>query len=396
MSKFLIITINLLFLSLFGSIDDNAGYIEILAPETGTKKVAFPVTITIHNDDQDGFSKFHQVFPEGSTVEVEPIDDATITYTNNELKIIWIEKPEISPVIINYTLKISDPASTRYTFSGEYIYVSQGQRKTLTLPKHNVSFGGDADLENSDLKTVRSLTKISDDIYHMKISIDRGDISGFVRLSDQLPEGAIVESLHSNGASFSTDNSELKYIWMSIPQENIVDVSYKLNLTNAVNKDPNFIKGQISYLNKGAASTIYISEISENDEVYTEEELVKEIAGQEPEKEVLEEIAVVEEAAAPMDDIVTFSVQIMAAKKVVDDVYFKKAFNYSGDYHIENHKGWIKYSVGSYGQYVQARNKRNEITNQFDFPGPFVIAHRQDERISTQEALMITNQKWIK
>ena len=56
--------------------------------------------------------------------------------------------------------------------------------------------------------------------------------------------------------------------------------------------------------------------------------------------------------------------------------------------------GWIKYTVGNHSEYKKARDSRNELNNH-EFPGPFVSAYNYGERISVQEALILSKQSWI-
>ena len=91
---------------------------------------------------------------------------------------------------------------------------------------------------------------------------------------------------------------------------------------------------------------------------------------------------------------VDYKVQILAGHRIINSLYLAKEFNYKGDYEIESHMGWIKYTVGNHSEYKKARDSRNELKNH-DFPGPFVSAYNYGERISVQEALILSKQNWI-
>lgn len=91
---------------------------------------------------------------------------------------------------------------------------------------------------------------------------------------------------------------------------------------------------------------------------------------------------------------VNYKVQILAGHQIINSLYLAKEFNYKGDYEIESHMGWIKYTVGNHSEYKKARDSRNELKNH-EFPGPFVSAYNYGERISVQEALILSKQNWI-
>jgi hypothetical protein len=54
----------------------------------------------------------------------------------------------------------------------------------------------------------------------------------------------------------------------------------------------------------------------------------------------------------------------------------------------------VKFTIGSFTKYQGARNKRENIISH-NFPGPFVTAYNNNERITVQEALMISKQNWL-
>lgn len=92
---------------------------------------------------------------------------------------------------------------------------------------------------------------------------------------------------------------------------------------------------------------------------------------------------------------ISYRVQISAGHESVDEAYFRKRHRFEGRYNIENHEGWMKYTTGSYSIYKDGRDQRVALDQAYDFPGPFVTAYNDGVRITVQEALMITNQKWM-
>ena len=93
---------------------------------------------------------------------------------------------------------------------------------------------------------------------------------------------------------------------------------------------------------------------------------------------------------------ITYKVQITAAHREVGKSYFRARHSYTGDFQIERHQGWIKYVTGSYGAYQEARDQRvGYVQAGHNFPGPFVTAYNNGDRITVQEALAISNQRWV-
>ena len=92
--------------------------------------------------------------------------------------------------------------------------------------------------------------------------------------------------------------------------------------------------------------------------------------------------------------VISFEVQVAATKKAVVTDYFKEKFNFRHPTIEEESGDWWKYSTGNHGEYAEARAMRNQIRENHQFLGPFVIARRNGRRISVQEALTTTGQQW--
>ncbi|MGY8953559.1 MAG: hypothetical protein ACKVJP_09380, partial [Flavobacteriales bacterium] len=99
----------------------------------------------------------------------------------------------------------------------------------------------------------------------------------------------------------------------------------------------------------------------------------------------------------PVVNGVKYRVQIAAGANVVDAVYFDQRHKFEAAFNIENHQGWVKYTTGSHSTYKDARDSREVISSAgHEFDGPFVTAYNDGTRITVQEALMISSQKWFK
>ena len=110
----------------------------------------------------------------------------------------------------------------------------------------------------------------------------------------------------------------------------------------------------------------------------------------EPEPEPIEEIIAI---PSPQHDVF-YKVQVAAGHIEVENNYFSKRHQLSEDIDLENHQGWIKYTFGDYKVYKDCRDRRNSVWSDNKITDAFVTAYNAGTRITVQEALMITNQKW--
>jgi hypothetical protein len=70
-------------------------------------------------------------------------------------------------------------------------------------------------------------------------------------------------------------------------------------------------------------------------------------------------------------------------------------FNITEKISSEMQGGFSKFMIGNYSEYKSARDKR-ESTLSKGVNGAFVVAYNSGKRITVQEALMLSNQKWFK
>ncbi len=94
---------------------------------------------------------------------------------------------------------------------------------------------------------------------------------------------------------------------------------------------------------------------------------------------------------------VGYKVQVGAthnAIKNTENFYAKRNINEKVT--AEKIDNWFKYTIQDFDTYLNARNQRNKIWESTPVKGAFVVAYNGKKRITVQEALMLSNQKWVK
>jgi hypothetical protein len=241
----------------------------------------------------------------------------------------------------------------------------------------------------------------------------------------------------------------IKYIWYDIPEKQNVTISYKLLPVMALNGEEPYINGTFAFLDGTENAEIPIETKEElmvsmpkdttgAEVTQTREESVETDISTEAEPEdtppamiaempvakaevnqssdsTAEKIKVEEEKEiaqkeaddklptdgnivnVPMpEEGVFYRVQIAAGKNNLKKGVFEELYSFREGFKLENHKGWFKYTTGYHQVYKSARDDRERIKVKYDkFQGPFVTAYNDGVRISVQEALMVTSQKWV-
>lgn len=268
----------------------------------------------------------------------------------------------------------------------------------------------------------RTINSTAKGKYNITIEVSKKDVEGFCKITEKIPAGFVASEDNSNNGVFSFKDNTMKILWMGAPKEDVYTVSYNLEALPETENGKYDIIGFYSYLENDATSKYIIDgtsfnleqeEIEEVEELIVEEPVIvtppKEVVVVEPKieeevvVEVVEEEKVEQKPIVQKEDItstpspegsVTYKVQVGAGHKKVPSTYFATVFKLQDKVSTINHEGWIKYLVGSYDAYKSARDKRNVVRG--NVKTAFVTAYNSGTRITVQEALMISNQKWYK
>lgn len=256
----------------------------------------------------------------------------------------------------------------------------------------------------------RKMIRMDSTSVEVQLTIYNEGITGFCRVQEEAPQDVKIESTQDGGAVVTIDENTIKYVWFELPESPEITISYRVVGENGAGENP-LINGTLSYVSENVPIEIAIIGANDNaDDVAVRvvkrnpqekkgkreikkspktKEKKKEIKSEEREENYAENIATPETG-------VTYKVQILAAHRVVNKTYFKSRHRFNDKFNIENHEGWIKYTTGKYTEYKRARDAREKIRSEHEtLPGPFVTAYNNGERITVQEALLISKQQWM-
>jgi len=265
----------------------------------------------------------------------------------------------------------------------------------------------------------------------VEITVKKNELDKFAKIEEYVPEGFRAVEGDSKDGIFSFNNGLVKILWMSLPEEQEFEVNYKLIPSPGKSIDDLNLSGSFSYIKEGETKAIAIkeknydlAEVTEQEQTEEKREELpspenedidagvavdeeKEEERDETEKEVEKEVEVAEIKTGQLEDVaeefilksedgIYYRVQLAAGHSPVDiESYFRKR-NVPDEVKLEFHEGWRKYTTGSFYVYKDARDYRIKIWNETPIDDAFVSAYNEGERITVQEALLITNQKWYR
>jgi hypothetical protein len=91
----------------------------------------------------------------------------------------------------------------------------------------------------------------------VSVEIDKGKLEEFSRFQQELPEGMIAVQDNSGSADFSFENQRVRFIWLKLPAEETLNISYKIRVNERL-KGTLTLFGEFSYVENNERKSIVI------------------------------------------------------------------------------------------------------------------------------------------
>jgi hypothetical protein len=234
------------------------------------------------------------------------------------------------------------------------------------------------------------------------IEIERGNANGFARFFHDLPQGFTIENVISGGADFFRDNNQINYVWLELPDEELIIIQY-LAMADKLLAGSFKIGGHFDYIIDGKervsieAGSISIKldrsaivesvELPEGYIVSTQEEEVEDVVGIDKQKEeVTEEIK--EEKETEIDNpIIRFRVQVSISSQrfSLEELEDRVGSKLQHGIIVLKSGNMFKYHSGSFPYYESASEYLAEL-KAGGISDAFVVAFSDENQISISEA----------
>ncbi|HET6226315.1 MAG TPA: hypothetical protein VFF27_08555 [Bacteroidia bacterium] len=348
---------------------------------------------------------------------------------------------EITPATINIigeaaAVTKTEPTPTPQPETANTTTTTPTQTETPTQPSSTSGTPQVANLSGNaglSVSCTRKVPLTPGNEFTVELNINKGNLSGFAKLLETLPAGFTASAGESKGASFSFSDQKVKFVWVSMPSEPEFKVTYKI--TSTTDPKNQLIDGIFSYIENDETKKYTIAttiigtepgttpppvaanitpEKKEEPKVETPVTPPTETATTTPVTPTTTPTETVTAQTAtptqtPADNTkvlsastvpvpnssVNYRVQIAALHKAVEANALATRYNLYEPVITEMAQGFTKYTVGSHKEYKSAHDARDIIKNK-GVVGPFVTAYNSGKRITVQEALMITSQKWFR
>ena len=234
--------------------------------KTGSEYV---VELTINKNSIEGFAELRQKLPAGFTASPLESQKGIFSFSDNEVKFIWMSLPKQENFVIKYKLTVLSSAATEGMIEGTFTYLENNQKSVVNLSRKKVflnttqvnsnnenssesivSENENAEIQNEGdlpVNCKRSITAgTNPNEYIVKITLNNDSVDGFAKLEEQLPDGYNAKPLDLHNAVFSYVDQKVKFLWMSFPFEKEFTVSYSLTATESA-VDSSMIAGFLSF-----------------------------------------------------------------------------------------------------------------------------------------------------
>ncbi len=456
MIKASVLFLNFIGLLFFGLFNDAEVLVENNTPATispGTKK---EVQLVVTKGQVQGFSKLELTLPYGFVATPGDIKGASFTFSGQKAKFLWMTLPTEENFTVTYFIESTENMEGDYDITGTFSYVKENKREDISIPSKTVNVkkvigltpeevaqtmpGVKVEESVVDMVCERIIEKVSVTEFKITLSVSNNTIRGlFGKILETVPSNCATEVTNDAGATVTQQGNTIKFVWFQTPDAGSFECSYKIECDEATHWPT--INGVFSYVVDGnpvdlpvilageapseaivrnEVNTITTIPVNENTDTSanntatqnnnassmennntttaqnnTNSSSTNNTTNNTSASNNASESAVTSVPSAETG--ITYRVQILAAHRVVNKTFMKKTYNFTQAYTIENIDGWVKYTTGKFLEYSAARDAREELkTKHNNLPGPFVTAYNDGERLTVQEALLISQQQWYK
>ena len=361
------------------------------SPEPGASS---PLTITVTKGSLEYFGRLLISLPSDCRLQARQLHGGGMTFDaqRNLAVISWLKLPEAQQFDLLFDLEVSPQASPGpRSFEWDFSFIRNNDRETVrptpfhfeitpsgttARPQKTPSESGlasAAEMPNEDAKfgapsAVGTTRMMRDGGLEVHLEFDNIPSGGFVKCVESFPEGSRTNVTSGGGSTVQSSNGSISFVWFDYQPAGGITYMVQLNGLHA----PSDFIGTLSFILGDTAMDIPVIDALRT--------------------EISSTTATVVEGDA---DNLWYEIQVAATKKRVVTDYFEQKLNFSLPLVEERDSMWVKYLFGHFDGYSSARNCREDFNERFGFIGPFVVSKRNGQRISVQEALTKTGERWV-
>ena len=249
--KFIIVFIHALTVAIYQFFFGNPVTVVAKMPEAVASGKNFTLEVTVNKVEISKFAILQLEIPAEFTASEVDSKGGSFTASGNVIKIIWASIPSDSELTIKVNIGIPASSNGDKQIQGKFSFLENNVKQQAALTP--ISFNLSSDIAKTSKATKinenrvnsvqaisesgrtlvsanRKITSLSEpNSFQVDVVIKKGNVKGFAQLLEKIPAGYKAESISTdNGTSFDFSGGEAKFVWLSVPSDGEMEVSYKL------------------------------------------------------------------------------------------------------------------------------------------------------------------------
>ena len=228
----------------------------------------------------------------------------------------------------------------------------------------------------------------------VSLEVDHVPEGAFVKWTEYIPEGCACDVIDGAGASLRTTMNTQIFLWFQTESSAPLRPKYTLRCGHALQSLPLEGTLEVAFGTETKRTDIGQTVWMESDSLLNETMRLTQPSDRQSDASALAATGQRGSGLASPSDV-TFAVQLLANHRDLTPQEWVDDFGFQGQTHTIRHEGWHKHLTDEVRTYSRARAMRSDIWESTAATDAFVTASLEGERITVQEALLISDQTWI-
>ena len=309
----------------------------------------------------------------------------------------WFSVPKTIEVNMTIEWDVGLESANDALVDVEWEHVVDGQRSqwtlgTVRLPTPNNN--SNAPLNQANAVGTRTATSLNESQATVALEVDHVPEGAFVKWTEYIPEGCTCDVQDAAGASLRKTLNTQIFLWFQTESPTALRPTYRLTCGEPL--DQLTLDGtlEVAFGTQTTTTDIAKTVWTESDSVLNETMRLTQPSDRQSDASDFAFKGQGGPAIASSHDV-TFAVQLLANHREVSREELSDAVGFHGTTHTIRHEGWHKHLTDEVLTYADARAMRSDIWVSTAASDAFVTASLEGERITVQEALLISEQTWI-
>ncbi|MAS52632.1 MAG: hypothetical protein CMD20_05455 [Flavobacteriales bacterium] len=375
----------------------------------------FLVTLKVKKSNVSGVGKIIENIPDGFTAQEGENNGAIFSQKGSQVKFLWMTLPSDNEFSVSYKIMVDENLDGNKVIDGKMSYLDGDMTKNTLIDGTSIEITN----VQQDIQTA-GIEENSEDETSATTKNETNELTEDETLATTIEKKETQESetventIASNEKENSTENESKEINQNSVQTEderttkkvvsnNTIASNEEKKSTQVVTKpEENNTSSEEENTTTTQEDNSVDNAIANNEKNNTPQNetssSIDNTNSIEKEKTTQTEsknVAMSATSETTSNHKVNYRVQICALRKKTETNYFTKNHNVKEKIYLNMHEGWHKYTVGDFKEYMSARDHRSTAKSNYKINGSFVTAYNDGSRITVQEALMITKDKWI-